>query len=214
MPETVRCAPFTVSGLSFNKKVKSLKEIKRESVVTQSLDISCGAAGLSTLLNYYLDDPISEKEIIARLLQITPLEKVKARRGFSLFDLKQFAQEKGYKVEGYKMDIDFLRDLNKPILVPIQFKNYRHFVVIREIVGDRVFIADPAAGNVMMKLTQFKKTWIDGIGLLVEHGENTAAKKNSNLAVKKKDVVLSDYKKIQRLANPSLISTTFHVNEW
>jgi len=209
----VYAASFTTMGLRFNKKVKTLKELKQNNIVSQGLDISCGAASLCTLLKYYLNVNITEKEIITHLLRITPLEKVKARRGFSLYDLKTFAIKKGYKVEGYKMDMEFLRNLGKPVLVPIQFKNYRHFVVVKKIAGDRVFIADPAAGNVSLKLTHFLRSWIDGIGLLIESNKNNHDN-NYALKVKKKDLLFADYKKIQQIINPLVIQTTIRTNEW
>ena len=155
---------FRVDGITLNKKVRSMKEIKSANIVTQSLDYSCGAAGLSTLLNYYLNDPISEKEIINTLLKSVSLTKVQQRKGFSLLDLKNYAESKGYKVTGYQMDFDFLQKLKKPTLVPIKFKNYRHFIIVKGVAGDRVFLADPAVGNVTMKINRFEKIWTAGIG--------------------------------------------------
>ena len=86
----LRISSRVAGGLRLNKKVKPMNVLKRRNVFTQSLDFSCGAAGLSTLLNFYLNDPVSEKEIIDALLKIVPLQKVKARKGFSLFDLKKY----------------------------------------------------------------------------------------------------------------------------
>src|SRR3990172_10324258 len=99
----VYAASFSFNGVRVNKNIKPMREIKHEKVITQSLDFSCGAAGLSTLLNYYLGDPVTENEIINTLLNTVPLEKVQERRGFSLLDLKKYAESKGYKVSGYKM---------------------------------------------------------------------------------------------------------------
>ncbi|MBZ0166558.1 MAG: peptidase C39, partial [Candidatus Omnitrophica bacterium] len=113
------------------KKVKPLREIKQENIVHQSLDYTCGPAGLSTLLNYYLDDPISEKEIIEALHKHVPREKAIERGGFTLLDLKNFAQAKGYDVTGYRMDVEFLRNVKQPVLVRINFKNYSHFVIVK-----------------------------------------------------------------------------------
>lgn len=206
-------ANFSVAGVRINKKVRSMKEIRQQNVVTQSLDFSCGPAGLSTLLNYYLKDPISEKQIVSELLQTTPLAKVKERKGFSLYDLKQYAERKGYKVTGYQMDFDFLKKLHKPVLVPIKFKNYRHFVVVKEVIGDRVFIADPAIGNMTMKDVKFKALWTNGIGFLVEH-QNEEDLGSYPLQVAKEDVRLSEYQMFQNLMDPGRIRTTIFPNEW
>lgn len=207
---------INVAGVSLKKNIKPMREIKRTNVVTQSLDFSCGTAGLSTLFNYYLNTPVSEQEIIESLLTIIPIEKVRERRGFSLYDLKKFAQEHGYEATGYQMDMDFLRELKKPILVPIKFKNYRHFVVVRGVVGDRVFIADPAAGNLSMKVDKFQKVWTNGIGLLIEKKTEETAQltQKSHLDVEEDDLLLSDYKSIRRLVSTDLIQTAIHPTEW
>ena len=206
---------FMVGGVRVNKEVQNLRDLKRQHVVTQSLDYSCGAAGLSTLLNYYLKDPISEKEIIGTILNTVDIKKIKARKGFSLLDLKRFAEQKGYKVKGYQMDFDFLRELGKPVLVPIKFKNYRHFVIVRAVLNDRVFLADPAVGNVSVKEERFKQMWAERVGLVIEHNENPDAPSALNpLAVSIQDVRIIDYKNIKRTLDVPVLRTTIHTNEW
>ncbi len=213
IPSSSWAISFSSFGIRINKDIKPLRDIRRTNIVTQSLDFSCGAAGLSTLLNYYLNDPVSEGEIINSLLQVVPLAKIKERRGFSLFDLKTYAKQKGYNVTGYKMDIDFLRHLHKPVLVPIKFRNYRHFVIVKAVMADRVFIADPAVGNVSMKINKFQDLWLDGIGLLVEKPHED---KNSDYALKiaEKDFVSVDYKLMRSIMTPDVISTTIHTGEF
>ena len=202
---------FSVGGLRVNKEVRNMREIKRKNIVTQSLDYSCGAAGLSTLLHYYHGDAVSEKDIIATILQFVPLEKIKERKGFSLLDLKNFAQTKGYKVTGYKMDMDFLRKLGKPVLVPIKFKNYSHFVIVKAVLANRVFIADPAAGNMSMKIDKFKNIWTNGIGLIIER-ENSSGE--YALQVKNEDMIITDYKLLRRLVDQAFIRTAIFTSEY
>ena len=202
---------FTVNGVRLKKTIKPFKEFKNNNVVTQSLDFSCGAAGLSTILNYYLNDPIEEREIINTLLKSIPLEKIIERRGFSLLDLKRFAQKKGFKVVGHKMDIESLRRLREPVLVPISFKKFRHFVVVKAVVADRVFIADPAAGNVSLKIDKFQALWTNGIVLSIR-----AKKKNAHYAlkVKKDDFLIADHKSLERIVNRSAIRIAIYPNEF
>lgn len=203
---------FTVDGLRITKNVKPMKEIKRENVVTQSLDFSCGAAGLSTLLQYYHKDPIREDQIIDALLQIVPIEKVKARNGFSLYDLKKFSEAIGYTAIGYKMDYDFLAKLGKPVLVPIKFKNYRHFVIVKGVYADRVFIADPAVGNMSMKAEKFKALWTGGIGLVVE--KKQGQDESNPLEVTREDLIIADYNQMRRIVDPTSIRTMLFLGEY
>ena len=213
-PSHVLAANFTVAGVSLQKNVTPMREIKRQNIVSQSLDFSCGPAGLSTLLNYYLNEKVSEAEIIQTLLKTVPLEKVKARHGFSLLDLKNFALSRGYKVTGYRMNEKFLRELKEPVLVPIKFKNYHHFVIIKGVSGDRVFIADPSAGNMSMKIGKFLSMWTSGIGLVVEKDDRNQKPAKYALQVNKKDIIISDYQEIRRLTDISTFRTTIHPGEF
>jgi predicted double-glycine peptidase len=83
------------------KKIRSLKEIRGEGVVRQRWDMSCGAAALSTLLTYEFRDNTPETAIVVWILHRVDPIKVRARGGFSLLDLKRFAQARGYRAEGY-----------------------------------------------------------------------------------------------------------------
>jgi predicted double-glycine peptidase len=83
------------------------------------LDYSCGAAALATLLRYYFGDDTSEREILDILTARLSKEEQrrKARRGFSLLDLKQVAQLKGYQAAGFKLTIEQLTQLATPVMV-------------------------------------------------------------------------------------------------
>jgi predicted double-glycine peptidase len=190
-----------------------MHDIKREHVIGQSLDFSCGAAGISTILNHHFGDRASEKDIIASLLQITPLAKVKERKGFSLLDLKKYVEAKGYKATGYQMDIDFLKELAKPTLVPIKFKNYRHFVIVKGIIADRVFFADPAAGNMSMKVDKFNKMWTNNIGLVIDHPASSQDSE-TNLEISEEDLKIADYMQNKSIVTPDIIRTAIFPNEY
>lgn len=191
-----------------------MRDIKHEHVVSQSLDISCGPAGLSTLLNFYLQDPTTEVEIINSLLDQVPLEKVRERKGFTLLDLKNFAKAKGYDVTGYKdMDIAFLREIKRPVLVPISFKNFSHFVIVKGVIADRIFIADPTAGNMSMKTSKFEKIWTKGIGLVVEKPKEIDNAQYA-LQIKTEDLLISDYNRLRQLIDKGAIRTAIYPAEW
>jgi predicted double-glycine peptidase len=168
-------------------------------VINQSLDYSCGPASLATLLTYYFGDKITEDQIIKSLLMTTDLQKVKAKKGFSLLDLKNFAQLKGYEVVGYKMDLEYLVNLDQPVLIPMKIKDYSHFVIFRGQKGDRVFLADPALGNLTMRVERFLNLWRDGIGLVL----SKANTKGVNPVLK-----LSDEEKAV-FADPALVRQIF-----
>lgn len=147
------------------RSVKSLLEIRRENVVVQQWDLSCGAAALTTLLNYQHNDFVTEKEVANSLMSrpeyIQSPGLVTLRQGFSLLDLKRYVDARGYKGVGYgKLTFEDL--LKKaPIIVPVNIFGYNHFVIFRGMMGDRVLLADPAWGNRTMQIDLFEDIRID-----------------------------------------------------
>lgn len=188
---------FGMPGVRLSREVKSLKEIRTQNIVTQSWDFSCGPATIATILTYYFNEPVSEREILNYLLLTTDLKKVKQKKGFSLLDLKGFAQAKGYKATGYKMDFDFLCKLDKPVLVPLKIKDYKHFVVFRGFRRDRVFIADPVLGHMTMRPEKFIALWNGNIGFIISK-ENKENPDSPLIISKDEEVLLSDNSYIQR----------------
>jgi predicted double-glycine peptidase len=165
---------FGFSATRLTTPVRSLQEIRESQLVRQSWDLSCGSAALSTLLTHDLKDPTTEAAVIVWLLQRTDPVKIQSRGGFSLLDLKRFAESRGYVAEGYAGLT--LQDLVRlgPAIVPIRAKGYDHFVVVRDLIGDRVVYADPAFGNLTRSIERFQEVWASGIGFVVYPREVSA----------------------------------------
>ncbi|GGG68488.1 C39 family peptidase [Edaphobacter dinghuensis] len=151
-----------------NKPLRTLKDIRDDGVVHQRWDMSCGAAALSTILTYDFNDNTPEAAIVVWILHRVDASRVRARGGFSLLELKQFAQARGYTAEGFSgMSIEDLAAEDSWVITPIHFKTFDHFVVVKGVVGDRVILADPGFGNVTMKTTRFANIWKNGIVFVV-----------------------------------------------
>jgi len=147
------------------RPVRSLLEIRRENVVIQSWDLSCGAAALATLLRYEFGEDITEKEVAHGLMKrseyVENPKLVQIREGFSLLDLKRYVQTRGYKGLGFgQLDLDDLIERG-PFMVPINALGYNHFAIFRGIKGNRVLLADPAWGNRTMTIDKFQRMWLD-----------------------------------------------------
>ena len=195
------------------KPVRTFKEIKTQNVVTQNMDFSCGPAALATVLSYYFSDEVSEEEIIKYLLLTTNLEKVKRRKGFSLLDLKNFATYKGYEVVGYRMDFEFLVNLDKPVLIPVDIKDYSHFIIFRGLAGDRVFLADPALGNMTLRVERFLNLWQDGIGLVLSKAEGGNV--NAPLKLTKEEkAIFADPRMVRRLFGSYPLGRIYGLDEF
>src|SRR5215469_14485670 len=160
--------PAPGQDVGWGKPMLSMSEIRNEGVVRQKWDISCGAAALSTLLTYQFKDNTPETDIVVWMLHRTDAARVKERHGFSLLDMKHFAQARGYSAEGFSdMSMDELASQKSAVIVPIRLKGFDHFVVVKGIVDGRIFLADPGFGNVTMKTDRFKSLWKNGIVFIV-----------------------------------------------
>jgi len=147
--------------------VRSLAEFRDEGVVRQSLDLTCGAAAVATLLTYQFGRPVSERAVMLALLGRTSAKLVRAQLGFSLLDLKRYVASQGLAAAGLGgMTLDDL-DQRAPAIVPLRWHGFRHFVVYRGRRGDRVLLADPAFGNRTLRLDAFQSAWAGGIAFVV-----------------------------------------------
>jgi predicted double-glycine peptidase len=151
----------------------TLKELRDLHVVKQARDYSCAAAALATLLTYYFGDGSSEQQILD-LLEGPLSEEEKQKkllRGFSLLDLKQVAQLKGYRAAGFKLTINQLAQLVAPVIVFVEPLGYKHFAVYRGIDRGRVYLADPVRGNLRMSIGRFLEEWGGIVFVLSRPGE-------------------------------------------
>jgi hypothetical protein len=147
-----------------SKNIRTLKDIRGEGVTRQKWDMSCGAAALSTVLTYDFKDPTPETAIVVWILHRVDPIRVRARGGFSLLDMKHFAEARGYSAEGFSgMTMEDLLQERSSVITPIHTKGVDHFVVMKGIVDGHVLLADPAFGNTTMRVDQFQKLWKGGI---------------------------------------------------
>jgi predicted double-glycine peptidase len=162
-------APASVDG-----RRRTLKELRDQYVVKQEFDYSCGAAALATLMRYYFGDHVTEYEILKLLESRLGVEEQdrKIARGFSLLDLKYAAESRGYRAAGFTLTMDQARQLAAPVIVHVIPLGYRHFAVLRGIIDDRVFLADPARGNMRISIDRFRKEWDGVVFVLGRPGED------------------------------------------
>ena len=199
---TMLCAAGALGAESASpaKPVRSLLEIRRENVVVQQWDISCGAAALATILTYQHGDAVPEQKIAEAMLKRTDPLRVKYRGGFSLLDLKRFAESRGYTADGYmEVSLENLIEFG-PSIVPVSTSGYNHFVVFRGIVGDQVLLADPAFGNRTLTIEQFQKAWVQNMAFIVSRADGKSAP--NQLTPKEKDFVAPNATAVRTAIRP------------
>ena len=160
-----------------DRKIESMMDLRHKHVQLQERDYSCGAASMTSIFKYYLEDDVSELEVIQGLLDIAKakgtLEAIIRRRGFTLLDLKRYAESKGYKTSAFRLEFDDLVALHEPAVVPIIPGGYKHFVVFRGADSHYVYLADPSFGNLTQTIEEFKRDWygFTNVALVVHRKE-------------------------------------------
>ncbi len=148
---------------SVTKPIKSWIEFKNENLTRQNYDYSCGSASLSTILKYYYDLNVSEKDILDDVLKqkgfdITKKEKLEdGDTSLSFFDLAKFAQKKGFKALGLALDLKSLKKLKAPVILFVKIRKNEHFTIYKNMDDRYAYLADPSFGNMKIRLSKFKE---------------------------------------------------------
>ena len=146
-------------GGYMSKSVTSMREMKFKNIVPQQHDFSCGAASMATILKYgYGVDEINEANIVREMIEKGDPEKIK-EKGFSLLDLKRYAERNDFQSNGYKVKPENLTKLKIPVIVLMNTRGYKHFVILKGIKNGRAYLADPALGNRSIPFKDFVESW-------------------------------------------------------
>ncbi|MGQ1314805.1 putative pilus system C39 family peptidase FilB [Acinetobacter baumannii] len=152
-------------NLSFHRNhiepvtIKPAVEDQFRGIVRQAYDYSCGSAALTTLLHGYVGTSLTEQQTMSGLLQYGEYQRIIERRSFSLLDMKRFVTAIGLESGGYRGEFSDLVKLGQPAIVPISYAGFKHFVVYKAYKDGRVYVADPALGNISFDENRFKEIW-------------------------------------------------------
>lgn len=125
-------------------------------MVQQSTNFDCGPAALATLLDKYLQVPTTEQEMVS-------LTGADPKIGTTLLQMEKAVKAKGCDSNSFRMDWKTLQDqvTSFPLPVIVRMLNPEpHFVVLMGIEKDTVYLADPAAGFILLNQRDFTKRWI------------------------------------------------------
>ncbi|MBQ0743098.1 MAG: C39 family peptidase [Pseudomonas sp.] len=152
--------PFAAlpNGALIYKSVTSMRERRFINLVEQETDFSCGAAALATLLNQAYGWEFTEADVIQGMLAEADMELVRTQ-GFSMLDMKRFAETIGLRARGYRIPPEQLEQVKVPAIVLIDVRGYKHFVVMQTSSDGWVYIGDPVLGHKKMPLEDFTQGW-------------------------------------------------------
>jgi len=173
--------------------IKAMSELKYANISRQQYDYSCGSAALVTVLNYYVGLPVKEQGAMEGMLAYGEKDKIVARRGFSLLDMKRYLASIGVRSAGFRGERADLLELKQPAIVPIDYGGFKHFVVLRGARDGRAFIADPSIGNFVVSLDEFLTWWDRNTLFLIYPKEGQPPVENLALTDHELGVMYDDY---------------------
>ncbi|SEM26793.1 hypothetical protein SAMN05216500_11716 [Acinetobacter sp. DSM 11652] len=152
--------------------IKPAIENQFRGIVRQAYDYSCGSAALTTVLNGHAGLNLTEQQTMEGLLRFGEYDRIIERRSFSLLDMKRFVTALGYESGGYRGEFKDLIKQTQPAIVPIHYAGFKHFVVYKAYKDGRVYVADPALGNISFDEARFKEIWENNTLFLVNVPES------------------------------------------
>ncbi|SPL70075.1 putative pilus system C39 family peptidase FilB [Acinetobacter stercoris] len=191
-------------------RIKPALENQFRGIVRQAYDYSCGSAALTTLLNGYVGTKLTEQQTMEGLLRFGEYDRIVQRRSFSLLDMKRFVTALGYESGGFKGEFSDLIKQQQPVIVPISYAGFKHFVVYKAYKDGRVYVADPALGNISFDQERFKKIWENNTLFLINVPEE---QRKDLLALQDADMRHVDDATIHRYALVDAQFSTDYINK-
>lgn len=82
-----------------------------------------------------------------------------SKDGTSIYNLIIASNKIGFNSKAYKCNINDLHILSLPLIALIKIKEYNHFVIIKDIIDDKVELFDPIRGKIKYTIDEFIGEW-------------------------------------------------------
>lgn len=161
-------AIIKTDSILIEKPILSWAQIRDSNLTKQKYDYSCGAASLSTILTYYYNIHVSERDILDFMLkdkgidvnkkvEIEWNDDLRNKASTSFLDLSKYANSQGLKALGLALDMESLGKLKVPAILYVRARNNDHFSVYRGMDDLFVYLADPSFGNIKVSRGKFRE---------------------------------------------------------
>ena len=146
----------------------------------------CGVCCLYNITKYYggyID--------YNKLRELTDTNK----NGTSIQNLLNASKIIGFDSKSYKCNINDLYQLTFPLVSLIRIKEYNHFVILTDIIDDKVEIFDPIRGRIRYSIDDFLNEWQNIIITFEKKGELIKERSSynnyiSNIFIKNKRIII------------------------
>lgn len=132
----------------------------------------CGVACLLSIIRHYNGNNTYEN-----IRYLTKCDN----NGIRALNLIEASKKLGFNAKGIKCNIEDINKIKLPNIAHCTInKNYNHYVVIKSIKNDTIFIFDPYKGNIKYKTNDFKLIWNNIIIELIPYRILDNIKENNN----------------------------------
>ena len=145
---------FSGTGMVVKLPIKTWKDLRDSNIEKQDKDYSCGSAAAATILRYYYDKEVYERDILDEVIKVGDDGKA------SFLDLEQAIAKFGFKTKGVKISFADLKKIQIPAIAYLRHLSQNHFSVIRGISNaEIVWLGDPSWGNRKFSEKRFRSMW-------------------------------------------------------
>jgi ABC-type bacteriocin/lantibiotic exporter with double-glycine peptidase domain len=127
--------------------IMNAEYVGSKDVVTQTKLNNCGPSALKMIFDYY--------HIPSSLEEIEQGVKL-SKKGSSMLALKEMAELKGLKAEGWNLTLEDFLKCSFPVIL---FVNGNHYVVADSVLSDTLFLRDPSLGKLGLRVYNLLQIW-------------------------------------------------------
>lgn len=85
------------------------------------------------------------------------------KNGTSIYNMVKTFQSLNYESKAYETTIDNLKSINLPVICYININGYNHYIILKKIIKNKIYIFDPIRGNIKYSEEEFKKEFLNVI---------------------------------------------------
>ena len=172
--------------------------MSKKIVIVKQQDLKdCGVSCLAAIIEYYGG--------------YVPIERLRldtntTKDGTTAFNILKAAKKYNFAVKGILVDTIDISNVQLPAIAHLDFKNgYKHFVVIYNVMPNKVILMDPARGKVVMKRKEFEQIFSKVLLMFYPQRKITVFKKEPGIEKIIIKILKNDKRLLLRIIIISLI---------